>query len=181
MPDVIRLTGDGGMPELLEIKNYSPLVGRTKGREGPTEYVGHEYCMGNTEEALKWRVLGTHQRAVPAAGPYDHQTGTGYVKAHRGDYADAICNRKARVKLLCHEIFGGMSSYAARHLRRLARDAARGGADATDYTLSATARSFVPFYAQRISSNIVMHGARNALDRIKRLRHDMVRAATGAA
>ena len=74
-----------------------------------------------------------------------------------------------------------MSSYAARHLRRLARDAARGGADATDYTLSATARSFVPFYAQRISSNIVTHGARNALDRIKRLRHDMVRAATGAA
>ena len=63
-----------------------------------------------------------------------------------------------------------MSSYAARHLRRLARDAARGGADATDYTLSATARSFVLFYAQRISSNIVMHGARNALDRIKRLR-----------
>ena len=38
-----------------------------------------------------------------------------------------------------------------------------------------------PFYAQRISSNIVMHGARNALDRIKRLRHDMVRAAAGAA
>ena len=116
-------------------------------------------------------MLGTRQRAVPAVGPYDHKTGTGYVKAHRGDYADAICNRKARVKLLCHEIFGGMSSYAARHLRRLARDAARGGADATDYTLSATARSFVPFYAQRISSNIVMHGARNALDRIKRLRH----------
>ena len=181
VPDVIRLTGDGGMPELLEIKNYSPLVGRTKGREGPTEYMGHEYSLGNTEEALKWRVLGTRQRAVPAAGPFDHKTGTGYVKAHRGDYADAICNRKARVKLLCHEIFGGMSSYAARHLRRLARDAARGGADATDYTLSATARSFVPFYAQRISSNIVMHGARNALDRIKRLRHDMVRAATGAA
>ena len=43
------------------------------------------------------------------------------------------------------------------------------------------ARSFVPFYAQRISSNIVMHGARNALDRIKRLRHDMVRAAAGTA
>ena len=57
-----------------------------------------------------------------------------------------------------------MSSYAARHLRRLARDAARGGADATDYTLSATASSFVPFYAQRISSNIVMHSARNALE-----------------
>ena len=91
---------------------------------------------------------------------FDHKTGAGYVKAKLGDYADAILNRKANVKLLCHEIFGGMSSYAARHLRRLARDAARGGADATDYTLSATASSFVPFYAQRISSNIVMHSAR---------------------
>ena len=51
----------------------------------------------------------------------------------------------------------------------------------TTRSVRRTARSFVPFYAQRISSNIVMHGARNALDRIKRLRHDMVRAATGAA
>ena len=67
-------------------------------------------------------------------------------------------------------------AYAARHLRRLARDAARGGADATDYTLSATASSFVPFYAQRISSNIVMHSARNALEHVKRLRRDPLRA-----
>ena len=88
------------------------------------------------------------------------------------DYADAILNRKANVKLLCHE---SMSSYAARHLRRLARDAAREKADATDYTLSATARSFVPFYAQRISSNIVMHSARNALEHVKRLRRDPLR------
>ena len=163
------------MPELLEIKNYSPLVRRNASSDGPTEHMGHEYALGNTEEALKWRVLGTRQRAVPAAGPYDHKTGTGYVKAHRGDYADAICNRKARVKLLCHEIFGGMSSYAARHLRRLARDAARGGADATDYTLSATARSFVPFYAQRISSAIVMNGARSILDGIARARNALLR------
>ena len=52
----------------------------------------------------------------------------------------------------------------------------RGGADATDYTLSATASSFVPFYAQRISSNIVMHSARNALEHVKRLRRDPLRA-----
>ena len=84
VPDVIRLTGDGGMPELLEIKNYSPLVRRNASSDGPTEHMGHEYALGNTEEALKWRVLGTRQRAVPAAGPYDHKTGTGYVKAHRG-------------------------------------------------------------------------------------------------
>ena len=176
MPDVIRLTGDGGKPELLEIKNYSPIVRRNTSSDGPTEHMGHEYAFGNTEEALKWRVLGTRQRGLPAAGRFDHKTGAGYVKAKLGDYADAILNRKANVKLLCHEIFGGMSSYAARHLRRLARDAARGGADATDYTLSATASSFVPFYAQRISSNIVMHSARNALEHVKRLRRDPLRA-----
>ena len=41
------------------------------------------------------------------------------------------------------------------------------------YTLSATANSFVPFY---ISSNIVMHSARNALEHVKRLRRDPLRA-----
>ena len=176
VPDVIRLTGDGGKPELLEIKNYSPIVRRNASSDGPTEHMGHEYAFGNTEEALKLRVLGTRQRGLPAAGRFNHKTGAGYVKAKLGDYADAILNRKANVKLLCHEIFGGMSSYAARHLRRLARDAARGGADATDYTLSAMASSFVPFYAQRISSNIVMHSARNALEHVKRLRRDPLRA-----
>ena len=120
------------------------------------------------------------QRGLPAAGRFDHKTGAGYVKAKLGDYADAILNRKANVKLLCHEIFGGMSSYAARHLRRLARDAARGGADATDYTLSATASSFVPFYAQRISSNIVMHSSQGILDGLTRRRAVQLRAATGA-
>ena len=141
VPDVIRLTGDGGMPELLEIKNYSPLVGRTKGREGPTEYVGHEYSMGNTEEALKWRVLGTRQRAVPAAGPYDHKTGTGYVKAHvvttPTPYAtakpvsscfatrsSAACLRMLHatsVGSLATPRVGGLTQPTTRSVRRLAR------------------------------------------------------------
>ena len=55
-------------------------------------------------------MLGTRQRGLPAAGRFNHKTGAGYVKAKLGDYADAILNRKANVKLLCHEIFGGMSS-----------------------------------------------------------------------
>ena len=53
--------------------------------------------------------------------------------------------------------------------------------DATDYQLSATARSFVPFYAQRTSNNIVMHGAQGILDGISRARNKQLRAATGAA
>ena len=76
-------------------------------------------------------------------------------------------------RLLCRRYLG---QNADRHLRRLARDAAREKVDATDYSLSATARSFVPFYAQRISSNIVMHSARNALEHVKRLRRDPLRA-----
>ena len=51
----------------------------------------------------------------------------------------------------------------------------------TDYQLSVTARSFVPFYAQRISYNIVMHGAQGILDGISRARNKQLRAATGAA
>ena len=63
----------------------------------------------------------------------------------------------------------------------LARDAATSGCDATDYTVSSTARSFVPFYAQRTSNNIVMHGAQGILDGISRARNKQLRAATGAA
>ena len=63
----------------------------------------------------------------------------------------------------------------------LGRDAAVAGIDATDYQLSVTARSFVPFYAQRISHNIVMHGAQGILDGISRARNKQLRAATGAA
>ena len=72
------------------------------------------------------------------------------------------------MQLLVHETLGGMCPFAARRLRRLARDAATSGCDATDYTISSTARSFVPFYAQRISSAIVMNGAQSILDGIAR-------------
>ena len=64
--------------------------------------------------------------------------GRGFVPYHAGDYVDALKNRKARVRLLTHEVFGGMSPSTAGYLRRLARDAA-GGGDRTDYSLSSTA------------------------------------------
>ena len=117
-----------------------------------------------TEEPLKWRVLGTRARGVPAMGPFDHTNGAGFVAPHRGDYLDAIANRKAAVHLLVHEAtLGGMSPYAARHLRRLSRAAVANGIDGTDYTRSFTARSFVPHFGQRISTACVMHGAEGIL------------------
>ena len=136
--------------------------------------------MGNTAERLKHRVLGTRQRGVPGLGKFDHATGAGFVAYHAGDYVDAIKNKKATVQLLVHETLGGMCPFSARRLRRLARDAATNGCDATDYTLSSTARSFVSFYAQRISSAIVMNGARSILDGISRARGDLRRSQLGA-
>ena len=50
---------------------------------------------------------------------------------------------------------------------RLGRAAAADGYDATDYTRSHTANSFVPYYAQRISSACVMHGANSILIQLR--------------
>ena len=105
-------------------------------------------------------MLGTRARGHAAAGKFNHTDGSGYVAPHAGDYRDAINNRKATVHLLVHEAtLGSMSPYAARRLRRLARDASDNGTDGTDYTRSYTARSFVPYFAQRISTACVMEGA----------------------
>ena len=46
--------------------------------------------------------------------------------------------------------------HGARRLRRKGREAQAHGADPTDYSLSPTARSFVPYYAQRLSSTSVI-------------------------
>ena len=163
-------------PYLDEIKNYSCFV--TNGTNWPaaTTLNGGEYAFGNTEEPLKWRVLGTRVRGVPAMGPFDHSNGAGFVAPHLGDYSDAIVNRKAAVHLLVHEAtLGGMSPYAARHLRRLGRAAVANCIDGTDYMRSFTARSFVPHYAQRISTACVMHGAEGILKGVRKKSHDRLR------
>ena len=171
VPDVVTTSGaDGGRPELHEIKNYSCFVHATTAHPACTTLNGHEYGMGNTSERLKHRVLGTRQRGIPAQGKFNHATGAGYVPFHAGDYVDAIKNKKATTQLLVHETLGGMCPYSSRRLRRLARDAATSGCDATDYTLSSTACSFVPYDAQRISSAIVMNGAQGLLDAVLRAR-----------
>jgi len=176
VPDIVATRGaDGDKPDIYEFKNYSPLVHKGTSRPACATLCGHERGMGNTAERLKHKVLGTRPRGIPAAGRFDHATGAGHVPYHAGDYVDAIKNRKSLVHLLVHEIFGGMCSYSARRLRRLARDAVVSGCDATDYRASAAARSFVPFYAQRISSAIVMNGMQGILDQLARARNGQFR------
>ena len=55
---------------------------------------------------------------------------------------------------------GGVLPFGAKRLRRKGREAKASGADPTDYTISPTARSFVPYYAQRLSTASVMYSAR---------------------
>ena len=101
-------------------------------------------------------------------GAFDHNRGTGFVPAHDGDYWDALKNRKADVNLLVHETTGAFSPKAARHLRRLARDARELDCDGTDYRNSGVA-SFVAYYAQRITAACVMYGAEGVLNGIRNI------------
>ena len=111
----------------------------------------------------------------------NHANGTGHVAAHRGDYYDCIENRKARLHLVTFEAgLGGLLPYGASRLRRMGRLAKASGADPTDYTTSSSARSFVPFYAQRLSTACVLNGARGIQKSLKR-KADRRRSATTAA
>ena len=174
VPDWITIKDE---PEIGEAKNYSPYVRSNATPPKAVTFHGAEYAMGNTEEVLKHRNLGTYERGVRAAGDFNHQTGDGWVASNmdKAHYRDARCNKKAKVHLLVHETSGGMSQYGARRLRRLGRDAFESGQDATDYNLSYTARSFVPYYAQRMSNAIVINGAQGILNGINKMRRDRLR------
>ena len=49
-----------------------------------------------------------------------------------------------------------------------AREAQESGMDPTDYTTSPTARSFVPYYTQRLSTDCVLNGASAIQKSLKR-------------
>ena len=56
--------------------------------------MGHLYGFGNTLERYLLLVKGCKQRGGPASGPYDHATGKGRVLAAKGDYNDALVNKR---------------------------------------------------------------------------------------
>jgi hypothetical protein len=179
VPDWIVVADE---PEVGEAKNYSPYVRTNATPPKAVTFNGAEYAMGNTEEVLKHRNLGTYARGVRAAGDFNHQTGDGYVESNmdKAHYRDARRNKKAKVNLLVHETSGGMSPFGARRLRRLGREAAALGHNATDYNRSYTARSFVPYYAQRMSNAIVINGAQGILNGINKMRRDRLRRVSQA-
>ena len=73
-----------------------------------------------------------------------------------------------------HEPLGGVAPFTARRLRRFGRESIENGNDATDYTRSYTARSFVPYYAQQLSNTNVMMTAKASHDQLNKDRKKFV-------
>ena len=51
--------------------------------------------------------MGCRKARGQPGQPFSHETGHGYVKAHRGFYHDAIFVKRNNFNLLLHETFGG--------------------------------------------------------------------------
>ena len=180
VPDYIKVQGK---PELGEVKHYSQYSRVGASAPASTTFHGAAYAMGNTEEILKRQNLGSHPRGHAAEGPFNHTDGSGHVPGNmdKAFYRDAIVKRKARLHLLVHENSGCMSPYGAKRLRLLGREADANGTDNTDYHLSHTARTFVTFHAQRMSNDIIMHGAEGILKGADKMRCKRLRRASAGA
>ena len=119
------------------------------------------HAFGNTEEQAIHRVLGVDAR--DGARCWDPVAGTGAVKARRGEYHDAITNKRNTVVLTLHNLWGGFAPGATERLRAL--DARSARTDRTAYENWA-AMSYGTYWSQRISASIVAADARRCLRRL---------------
>ena len=100
---------------------------------------GGRFAMGNTEEDQIVKVLGVAERGTQADGPFDHGTGTGWVRATRGHQYEDAQRRGNPVVLLHAEPTGAVSkAFAAayRHLDKISR-----APTSTDHTIYGTSSS----------------------------------------
>ena len=159
--DIFELEGDEatGGDSLLEVKVPSPTTKTRKAGKGSAknggnpESCGHQVAFGNTEEFYRREVFGLKGRGRARDGPFNHKTGRGWVKAHKGTYHDALHVKKSRVSLMLVETTGAISprslTVIGYHARR-----ARGkhGRDSTKYGGSrASATDYFTHHVQRIS------------------------------
>ena len=143
-----------------EHKCYSPLVPASAGAgsQGGVAQVGDRVACGNTEEGLVRKVLGVAQRGHPGERHFDHETGAGFVKEHKGDYDDAINAKGNTVLLLISEVFGGVNGTSLRFLTRLAH-AMKGVGDCPHFDRAGRRVPYFVFHAQAISrAAAVGHG-----------------------
>ena len=121
-------------------------------------------------------MLGVSERTDDDARAWDHNTGKGAVKRHKGDYHDAQHVKHNTVILFLVSHFGGLAPGAVDHLRSLSRRPI----DRTEYELDIycdhdperakrhrTNDSYVQYWARRMSSAAVMADARRCLKRLQ--------------
>jgi hypothetical protein len=101
-------SGDSGEDTCVEVKVFSSLTksggtGRGGVNGGTTAAVGHKYGFGNTEEPCRVANLGCKPRGRQSGGPFNHDTGKGWVKGKQGEYHDALFNKNNRVEIVLHE------------------------------------------------------------------------------
>ena len=106
---------------------------------GPCTADGWRFAFGGTEEWLVRTTLGLREIGAPADYASDRRTtGTGWVRAHDGDYADAL--RKGYGLTLCAtETSGGVNPTFDRLLRAHDRLSREPGTQ--DYTRYGTSRA----------------------------------------
>ena len=106
-------------------------------------------------------VFGIRERGRPSEGPFDHTKGTGWVKALKGHYHDAIVVKQLRVILFLVEATGGITPRARAAIYDLAsRVDGVGGIDRTKYGCTrASPRSFFVHHTQQLTKAAVMNDA----------------------
>ena len=140
------------------VVRYAVEPRSSHGRHGGRERRGYLPC----------HRLRAVARGLPTDGPFDEDTGLGFVLQRSGHYSDALARGKKVIALVA-EVFGGLSPHPARFLRQLSRVAAKHTTrDSTKYTRCA--RSFRQYHGQRISHAIVMTDALNIHEGILKLK-----------
>ena len=140
--DIIhKHAANNGNHVCYESKVYTPakksvnLGGGTHDGGGkPSTAAGNLVAFGCMEELLLYEIVGARERGRQADGPFDHSTGTGWVKAHDGYYCDALHVKKNTVVALIAETFGGVTPTVVALLRRLDKMKNATGTDGTAYT-----------------------------------------------
>ena len=97
---------------------YSAGLGSDENGGQPAT-VGHLYGFGSTEEDYSKMVFGLRQRGRRQDGPFNHDTGKGWVKQSEGHYDDAIVTKRTRVTMWLVEALGGAGRGTRAGLRKL--------------------------------------------------------------
>ena len=134
VPDIYRL---GQLPWCWEYKCWSFVLVEPQHSGRFSTADGWFLAFGGTAEKAVYDTLGVAERGAPGT-TYDRHTGEGHVKAHDGDYADAL-SKGYGVTLVCAEPSGAITAAFDALLRRYGRlSVAPGVVDYTQYGLSSS-------------------------------------------